>query len=100
MNVISRRALTKAQRLHPRCRAWLDAWWRTAKREQWANLHDVRQTYVSADQVGKYLVFNAPEAKRLIVGIRYACHKPLRGGTLFVKHFLSHAEYERGAWKE
>lgn len=100
MNVISRPAIAEAQRSHPRCRGWLDAWWKNAKREQWTNLDDVRRTYVSADQVGSYLIFDAPEAKRLIVGVRYASKNLARGGTLFVKCFLTHAEYERGHWKD
>jgi mRNA interferase HigB len=99
MNVISRRAIRDAQHAHPNCREWLDAWWRNAKREQWSNLHDVRQTYASADQVGGHLIFNAPEGKRLIVGVRYAHDDPPSGGTLFVKHFLNHRDYERGTWK-
>ena len=99
MNVISRRAIRAAHLSHPQCRAWLEAWWRNAKREQWTSLHDVRQTYASADQVGDYLVFNAPEGKRLIVGVSYARDDPPTGGTLFVKHFLTHREYERGTWK-
>jgi mRNA interferase HigB len=99
MNVISRRAIRAAQLANPRCRNWLEEWWRNAKRRQWTSLHDVRQTYASADQVGRYLVFDAPEGKRLIVGVRYALDDPLTGGTLFVKHFLTHREYERGDWK-
>jgi mRNA-degrading endonuclease HigB of HigAB toxin-antitoxin module len=99
MNVISRRAIRAAQLTNPRCRAWLEEWWRTAKREQWTSLHDVCQTYTSADQVSGYPVFNAPEGKRLIVGVRYAHGDPPGGGTLFVNHFLTHGEYNRGAWK-
>ncbi len=100
MNVISRRAILDAQRSNPRCRKWLEEWWSNAKSEQWLNLADVRQTYPSADQVGKYLVFDAPEAKRLIVGVRYALRSPPRGGTLFIKHLLTHTEYDRGNWKQ
>jgi mRNA interferase HigB len=92
MNVISRRAIQAAQRANPRCRDWLDEWWRAAKREQWTSLQDVRQTYAKADQVGRFLVFDAPEGKRLIVGVRYARDDPPMGGTLFVKHFLTHRE--------
>jgi mRNA-degrading endonuclease HigB of HigAB toxin-antitoxin module len=99
MNVISRRAIRAAQFAHPRCRSWLEEWWRIAKREQWASLRDVRRTYTSADQVGGYLIFDAPEGKRLIVGIRYASGNPPAGGTLFIKHFLTHDEYNRGIWK-
>jgi mRNA interferase HigB len=100
VNVISRPKILKAQRKHPRCRTWLDAWWRAAKRAHWVNLADVRLTYPTADQVGNLLVFDAPEARRLIVGIRYASREPRRGGTLFVKYLLTHAEYDRGDWKE
>jgi mRNA interferase HigB len=100
MNVISRRAIRAAQLSNPRCRKWLEAWWKNAKREQWRNLADVRNTYASADQVGDYLIFNAPEGKRLMVGYTYSYDNPPRGGTLFVKYFLTHREYERGSWKK
>jgi len=100
MNIISRRAIRAAQLANPRCRNWLEEWWKNAKREQWTSLHDVRETYVSADQDGGYLVFNAPEGRRPIVGVRYARDDPPAGGTLFVMHFLTHREYERGTWKE
>ena len=99
MNVISRRAIIQAQRSYPRCRRWLEEWWANAKHEQWVSLADVRMTYPSADQVGNFLVFDAPEARRLIVGVRYARFAPSRGGTLFVKCLLTHAEYDRGDWK-
>jgi len=99
MNVISRRAIRAAQLSNPQCRKWLEAWWKNAKREQWTSLLDVRKTYTSADQVGDFLVFNAPEGKRLIAGFSYAYDHPPTGGTLFVKHFLTHREYERGNWK-
>ena len=97
MNVISRPRIDEARRRHPRCRQWLDAWWRNAKKSDWTSLADVRLTYPSADQVGSRLVFDAPEAKRLIVGVRYANAR--RGGTLFVKALLTHADYELGQWK-
>jgi mRNA interferase HigB len=100
MNVISRHAIHEAQARHPFCRKWLEAWWKNARREQWTDLQDVRQTYATADQVGKFLVFNAPEGKRLIVGVRYASKDAAHGGTLFVKHLLTHAEYDRGNWKQ
>ena len=99
MNVISRQAIRAAQLSNPQCRNWLGAWWKNAKREQWRSLIDVRKSYASADQVGDCLVFNAPEGMRLIVGYSYAYGDPPKGGTLFVKCFLTHRDYERGNWK-
>ena len=99
MNVISRPAIREAQQRHPDAADWLDNWWQVAKLAQWRNLHDVRVPYPAADQVGRYLVFNVRGNKhRLIVGVRYATDK--HSGTLFVKHFLTHAEYAKGFWKE
>jgi len=48
----------------------------------------------SADGVGKYTVFNIKgNAYRLIVEINY------RSRRLFLRHVLTHAEYDKGAWK-
>ena len=67
---------------------------------QWENLLDVRATYRATDQVGGCLVFNVCGNKyRFIVGVRYADVELKRGGTLFVKHFLTHAEYDKNRWK-
>lgn len=99
MNVISRPSVDKAIRRHRDAEDWLNAWWKVAKRQQWTSLQDVRQVYPRADQVGSCLVFDVlGNRERLIAGIRYATQS--RGGTLFVKHFLSHAEYDKDTWKD
>jgi mRNA interferase HigB len=99
MNVISRPAIDQAIERHSDAESWLNAWWKVAKREQWGSLQHVRETYPRTDQVGSCLVFDVKgNAYRLIVGVRYA--SPSRGGTLFVKHFLTHAEYDTNDWKK
>jgi mRNA interferase HigB len=98
MNVISRPTIRQAQRQYPDAAEWLENWWQVAKAAQWRSLHDVRVPYPAADQVGRCLVFNVRGNRyRLIVGVRYATDE--HGGTLFVKAFVTHAEYNRGAWK-
>jgi mRNA interferase HigB len=98
MHVISRPAITQAIERHPDARTRLEQWWRLASRMRWENLHDVRQVYPSADQVGGCLVFNARGNRyRLIVGVKYA--DDFQRGTLWVKHFLTHAEYDEEEWK-
>jgi mRNA interferase HigB len=97
MNVISRPAMDEAIRRHPDAGAWLNAWWKVAKREQWTRLQDVQETYPQTDQVGSCLVFDVRgNTYRLIVGVRYATNR--RRGTFFVKRFLTHAEYDKGDW--
>ena len=98
MNVLARPAIDAAIQRHPDAAGWLETWWTTAKTARWKNLADVRQDYPSADQVIRCLVFNARGNRyRLIVRIVYA--DQWQNGTVFIKHFLTHAEYSRGDWK-
>ena len=84
---------------HPDADVWLNAWWTNARRVQWISLQHVRQTYPNTDQVGSCLVFDVLGNRYgLIVGVRYAT--AVRGGTLFVKNFLTHSEYDKGLWKK
>lgn len=49
-------------------------------------------------QVGSCLVFNVcGNNYRLICGVTYA--NAWARGTLYVKHFLTHADYDKGKWK-
>ena len=94
MNVISRPAIDTAIARDLECAQWLNAWWQRARHQLWIILHDVRRTYPQTDQAGSCLVFNATGGRRLIVGVRYATETT--SGTLFVKHCLAHAEYDKG----
>jgi mRNA interferase HigB len=98
MNIISRRAIRNAQQRHPDAANWLDNWWDIVSKRQWENLHQVRADYPGTDQVGSCLVFNVCGNKyRFICGVTYAGQ--WAGGTLYVKHFLTHAEYDKNKWK-
>lgn len=94
MHVISRKALKAAVTCHADLEAPLDTWYRSAKKAQWKSLTDVRQTYPYADAVREYTVFNIKgNAYRLIVNINY------QTGRIFIRHVLTHAEYDKGWWK-
>lgn len=94
MHVISRKKLLDASLEHGDLFAPLDVWYRIAKKAEWQSLEDVRNVYPSADGVGKYTVFNIKgNAFRLIAEINY------RTGRLYIRHVLTHAEYDRGGWK-
>jgi hypothetical protein len=56
---------------------------------------DVRQLFGSADQVGKFIVFNLAGNKcRLIAVIHYDSQR------CYVRHILTHKEYDLGKWKK
>jgi mRNA interferase HigB len=95
MHIISRKKLKEASARHSELGIPLDAWFRIAKKASWRNLADVRETFVSADAVGRWTVFNIKGNQyRLIVEINYEFKR------IYVRHVLTHAEYDRGRWKQ
>ena len=95
MNVISLKRIREFSLAHRDAGPSLLAWYRTAKRCSWQNLADLKQTYPSADLVGRYTVFNIRGNKyRLVARIVY------RSQTLFVVAVMTHEEYDLGKWKE
>jgi len=94
MHVISRRKLKEAASRHGDMEGSLDAWFRIAKKALWRNLAEVRKTFSSADAVGRWTVFNIKGNQyRLIAEINYVF------GRIYIRHVLTHAEYDRGGWK-
>ncbi|MEM8496066.1 MAG: type II toxin-antitoxin system HigB family toxin [Planctomycetota bacterium] len=100
MHVISRPILDTFSDKHPPARTPLETWWKLARRAKWKSLQDVRMDRPEADGVtlasGKVLtVFNIGGNKyRLVALVDYRFNK------VFVYHILTHAEYDRGAWKD
>jgi mRNA interferase HigB len=97
MHVIARPMLTEFGKRHADAREWLENWWAVAAKANWTNIADVRQNYPSADQVDRCLVFDKGNRYRLIVRVGYM-NEHTRG-TLFLKHFLTHAEYDKDSWR-
>ena len=95
MHVISRKKLKEAVAKHGDLEGPLDAWFRIAKKAVWRSLADVRGTFSSADAVDKWTIFNIKGNRyRLITEINYA------GGRIYIRHALTHAEYDRGGWRQ
>jgi mRNA interferase HigB len=97
MHIIARSAIVAAKQLYPNAASWLDDWWAAASKAAWSRLADVRVLYPLADEVGQCLVFNAcGNDYRLICRMTYA--NQWTDGTLLVKHFLTHADYDKKKW--
>lgn len=95
MHVISKKKLRVCTVAHADAAASLNAWYNVTKEANWPHLPGLRQTYSSADQVGKYTVFNIRGNKyRLITQIEYS------NQTVRIVAFLTHEEYDLGRWKE
>ena len=94
MHIISEKKLREFWEARPVAEEPLRAWHRIAEQAVWDCFADVRQTYPSADQVGRCTVFNVGGNKfRLVAVIHF------NRGKLYVRHVLTHADYDRGAWK-
>lgn len=95
MRLISRRPLKQFWQRYPDAEAGLRHWIRAVETAGWENFAEVRQGFGSADQVGKFVVFNIAGSKyRLIVVIHYDRQR------CYVRRILTHKEYDLGKWKE
>lgn len=98
MRIITRKRLDDAARLYAKAVPAVRHWHAIASQATWANLVDARQTFPHADPVkvasGRTVtVFNLTNAYRLITAIHY------NRRLVFILHVLTHAEYDRDAWK-
>jgi mRNA interferase HigB len=94
VHVISKSAWRQAVAADPSLEGPVSEWYKVAKNAAWRSLIDVRKVYPHADFVDPYTVFNLKgNTYRLIVRIEY------RWQMIFIKHLLTHAEYDKGAWK-
>jgi mRNA interferase HigB len=58
MHVISRKRLNEFTKKHPSAKAPLARWYRQIKIVDFEDFESLRETFSSADRVGKYTVFN------------------------------------------
>jgi len=87
--------LIEFAREHPDARVPLNYWYTIASKTDYASFVELKITFPSADQVGKFTVFNIAGNKyRLIVAIHYNRKK------IYIRHVLTHAEYSRDRWRK
>ncbi len=95
MHAISKSAWQQAATANRTLEGPISEWYKVAKNATWGNLVEVRQVYPNADFVDPYTVFNIKGTSyRLIVKIEYSWQ------MIFVKHLITHAEYDKGDWKK
>lgn len=94
MRIISKAAIVEFSKRHNDALAPLLHWHGITRRAAWDHLSDVRADFPHADAVGDFTVFNISGNKyRLISLIKY------RWQIVYIRHILTHAEYDRGRWK-
>jgi mRNA interferase HigB len=69
-------------------------WFKIMQRHDFTSFETLRATFPTADKVGDFIVFNIGGNKyRLITAIHFNRRK------VYIRHVLTHPEYDRGAWK-
>lgn len=95
MHIITRKRILEFAKNHPGCSTALESWYRIVKRTDFNSLNELRQTFPSADIVGNLTIFNIGGNKaRLIAAIHYNTHR------IYIRHVLTHKEYDRGSWRK
>ena len=94
MRIISKAAITEFSKTHRDAVESLLHWYGVSKRAAWRHLFDVRADFPHADAVDIFTVFNISGNKyRLVSVIKY------RWRIVYIRHILTHAEYDEGKWK-
>jgi mRNA interferase HigB len=95
MRIISKKPLRDFWQCHPEAKVMLEDWFGRASNCNADSFMQLKRTFASADYVDGYTVFDVGGNRyRLIAAIHYDKQR------LYVRHVLTHAEYDRNAWRK
>jgi mRNA interferase HigB len=95
MRVITNRRLLEFSAIHHDASGSLQAWRKAMESCNFSSFAELREAFRSVDKVGDLHVFNIAGNKyRLISFLHF--DKQL----CYIKQILTHAEYDKGAWKK
>jgi mRNA interferase HigB len=95
LHIITRKRLNDFAATHPDVLSALQHWYKLMKAGKFQSFAELRGVFPNADQVGKLTVFNIGGNKaRLITAIHYNRQR------VYIRAILTHAEYDKGKWKE
>lgn len=95
MHIITRRRIAEAKASFPQCATALSGWLKIVEDNEFKNFAALKATFGSIDKVGDLYVFDIGGNKmRLICSIHFNRQK------LYIRHILSHQEYDKNKWKE
>jgi mRNA interferase HigB len=94
MHVISRKVLRDFWDRYPDSQNPLTRWYTIVRKTTFKDFNELRATFPSADWVEGLIVFNIGGNKyRLIAAIHF------NRGRVYIRHVLTHREYDQGNWK-
>ncbi len=94
MHIITQKRINDAKSKYPEAAAGLEHWHKTMKTSRFRDFAELRSIFGGVDKVGNLFVFNLGGNKlHLIAAIHF------NSGKVFIRHILTHAEYDRNNWK-
>jgi len=95
MHIITKRRITEAKALYPPSASALTGWLKVVEENEFKNFSELKTVFKSVDKVGHLFVFDIGGNKlRLIANIHFNRKK------LYIRHILTHQEYDKNKWKE
>lgn len=95
MHIITHSRILYAIERWPHAESALDGWYRIMKANSPTDFASMKQLFPAVDKVGKFHVFDIGGNKiRLIAVVMYQAKR------VYIRHVLSHSEYDKGLWKE
>ena len=95
MHVIAYPMIKGFLSLHPDATSSLTSWFKVMEKSNIENFSQLRETFPTADKVENCVVFNISGNKyRLIAVIHFNRRK------VYIRHILTHSEYDQGKWKK
>jgi len=95
MRIITRRRLIEFVEKYPDSANALFSWYKIISRGDYNSFNDLRKAFPHADVVGNLTVFNIGGNKyRLIAAVHY------NRKIVYIRHVLTHSEYDKNKWKE
>ena len=95
MHVITRKRLREFAARHREAAEPLGVWYTIMSRTDIGSFAELKRVFRSVDKVGKFTVFDIGGNKfRLIAAIHYNRKK------VYIRHVLTHVEYDSDKWKE
>ena len=94
MHVISKKPLREFWEKHTDSEEPLQTWYRAMEKEAYENWAQLRNAFPAVDTVDKKVVFNIGGNKYRLITVIHFDRK-----LVFVRHVLTHKEYDEGKWK-
>lgn len=94
MHIITRKRITEAKALHPECESALAGWLRVIEDNEFKSFAALKAAFNTVDKVEHLYVFDIGGNKlRLIASIHFNRQK------LYIRHILTHKEYDKDKWR-